>query len=50
MNSIAIRKGAKPIGEPAGINIAKKSDLWLTKPNRVTPMNILRLIPKVITM
>ena len=47
INSIITKKGANQRGAPAGINIAKKYNLYVWKPIIVQPKNILKLKPKV---
>lgn len=49
-SSIITINGTNAKGVPAGINIEKYSDLWFTKPNKVTPKKILKLNPKVTTI
>ena len=50
INSIITRNGANHNGAPAGINIAKKSSLYVLNPIIVHAINILKLNPNVTTM
>lgn len=50
ISSIGTIKGAIAIGVPAGINMAKKSDLCIINPNIVQPIHILTLIPNATIM
>lgn len=50
INSIGTISGAIPIGVPAGINIAKKSNLCFINPIIVHPNHILTLIPNATIM
>jgi len=50
INSIITKKGANHKGAPAGINIAKKSNLWIWNPIIVQAKKILKLNPNVTTI
>jgi hypothetical protein len=49
VNSISTKNGAKNIGAPAGINMAKKFNRKFIKLNMIHENQILKLNPNVIT-